>query len=86
MTISQVCFLIQSQNMKLEKQLNDLKSNKSCGYDGVNSKIIKLLAKQISRPLTHIFNLSFTTGIIPEDLKIALITPIFKGNNENRFD
>ncbi len=72
--------------MKLEKQLNDLKSNKSCGYDGVNSKIIKLLAKQISRPLTHIFNLSFTTGIIPEDLKIALITPIFKGNNENRFE
>jgi hypothetical protein len=31
----------------------------------------------ISKPLAHIFNLTFTTGIIQEELKIALVTPIY---------
>ena len=57
-------------------------TNKSCGYDGINTKMIQLSSKEISQPLTHIFNLTFSTGIIPNDLKIALITPIFKGNDE----
>jgi hypothetical protein len=57
-----------------------MKSNKSSGYDGINAKIIKIIAKEISKPLTHIFNLSFLSGIIPDNLKVALITPIFKSN------
>ena len=32
--------------------------------------------------LCHIFNLIFETGIIPKDLKISLITPIFKAGNK----
>ena len=60
--------------------------NKSCGYDGINANIIKVVAKEISEPLTHIFNLSFSSGIIPDNVKIALVTPIFKDNEENRFE
>jgi hypothetical protein len=43
-----------------------LKDNKSPGYDEINAKIIKTVETDISQPLTHIFNLSFTTGFIPE--------------------
>ena len=71
---------------KLEKELKNMRSNKSSGYDGVIIKIIQLASKEISLPLTHIFNLTFTTGTIPDDLKIALVTPVFKGYDEKRFE
>jgi hypothetical protein len=71
---------------ELEIELENTKSNKSSGCDGIIAKIIKITAKALSKPLTHIFNLSFSSGIMPDILKIALITPIFKGNEKNRFE
>jgi hypothetical protein len=47
----------------------------------VHTNIAKLSVKEISKPSTHIFNLTFSTGIIPDNLKVAMITPIFKGND-----
>jgi hypothetical protein len=35
--------------------------------------------------LTHIYNSTFITGIIPDKLKIYLVTPIFKANESNKF-
>ena len=55
------------------------------GHDGISTNIAKLIAKDISKSLTHIFNLTFSTGIIPDNLKVALITPIFKSNDTMRF-
>ena len=62
-----------------------MNSKKSPGYDGVSSQIIKNIANEISEPLAHIFNLTFLSGIIPDNLKIALVTPIFKSNEINQF-
>ena len=42
--------------------------------------------KEISEPLARIYNLSFSSGIIPEKLKIAVVTPIFKANESNKFE
>jgi hypothetical protein len=64
--------------------LKNTNSNKSCGYDGISTNVLKIIAKEISKPLTHIFNLTFSNGIIPDKLKIALVTPIFKGNENYR--
>jgi hypothetical protein len=47
---------------------------------------LKLIAKEISKPLTHIFNPTFSTGIIPDNLKVALITPIFKADDTMKFE
>ena len=55
-------------------------------HDDISTKIIKHIAKDISKPLTHIFNLTFLHGVIPEDLKKALVTPIFKNSDETRFE
>ncbi len=49
------------------------------------TQVIKAIATEISEPLSHIFNLSFLSGTIPDDLKIALVTPIFKANENNEF-
>ena len=34
-------------------------------------------------PLTHIINCSLTTGIVPDNMKIAKITPVFKKDDKH---
>ena len=62
-----------------------MNAKKSPGYDGISSQVIKAISTEISEPLSHIFNLTFFSGTIPDDLKIALVTPIFKANENNEF-
>jgi len=57
----------------------NLKGNKSTL--GVPQKFIKIAHNFISEPLAIIFNLSLLQGIVPDELKIAKITPIDKGGN-----
>ena len=40
-------------------------------YDGICTKIIKLIQKGILSPLVHNFNLSLSQGVFPDDMKIA---------------
>jgi hypothetical protein len=51
----------------------------------ISSQVIKAIATEISEPLSHIFSLTFLSETIPDDLKIALVTPIFKANENNEF-
>ena len=57
----------------------------SCGIDEIRSKVIKYVAPYISVPLSHIFNLTFATGKIPNDLKVALITPVYKASEKKMY-
>ena len=59
-----------------------LHTNKACGADGLHPKYIKDIAEVITAPLTHIINLSIEQGIVPEELKTAKVTPLFKGGNK----
>ena len=70
---------------ELENEIRNMNPNKCPGYDGISIKTIILCAKEISKPLTHIYNSTFVTGIIPDKLKISLVTPIFKANESNKF-
>ena len=38
--------------------------------------------KEVAAPLTHIFNQSFLLGVVPDQLKIAKIVPVFKAGNK----
>ncbi len=56
--------------------------NSSAGYDNFDAKRIKSLKYEILKPLVHNFNLSFTQGKMPDNLKIAEVIPIYKtGDN-----
>ncbi len=50
----------------------------SADFDGVTSKMIKLVIHKIASPLSHIFNLSLSLGIFPSKLKKSRVIPIFK--------
>ena len=47
--------------------------------DEVPVKIYKHIMPSIIAPLTHIVNMSLTTGVMPTACKNALLTPVFKG-------
>jgi len=55
-----------------------LKNTFSAGPDSVPGPVIKYVKFLIATLLAHIFNLSCTTGIFPDGLKLARVTPIFK--------
>ena len=47
---------------------------------------LRNIYKEISKPLTHIYNQTFNTGIIPGQMKIALALAIHKANENNKFE
>ena len=51
----------------------------------ISLSIIKRSICSVSSPLTHIVNLSITHGIVPDDLKIARVIPIFKSGDKALF-
>ena len=70
------------QDQELEEAFNSLKPNKSPGFDDISSSVVKFCASGIFNPLKHIFNLSLQTGIFPNGMKIARVSPIFKKGEE----
>ena len=44
--------------------------------------VLKNCFGALHKPLLHVFNLSIVKGTFPDDLKIARVTPIFKGGYE----
>ena len=57
----------------------------AAGWDDLRPRIIKLIQSCIKRPLAHICNRSFMTGIFPSELKIANVVPIFKSGDDMVF-
>ena len=65
---------------QLSKILHSMSSSKATGLDEIPAKYIKDGSSVISKLLTHIINLSITTGCIPDDLKMARSVPLYKKN------
>jgi hypothetical protein len=63
-----------------------IESKSSCDADGISMKILKMVSLEISIPLTHIFNLSMSSGIFPSALKISRVVPIFKSGDPTLCD
>ena len=63
--------------------VHKLKPKTSFGHDEIPTKLIKETIEFILDPLTHIINRSLETGIVPSDLKIAKVIPIYKTSTHN---
>jgi hypothetical protein len=61
--------------------LKTFESKTSCDLDGISTKLLKHIISEICRPLSHIFNLSTSTGIFPSMLKTSRTVPIFKAGS-----
>ena len=64
-------------------KLKSLNPYKSCGPDGIHSRILKELADHIAGPVTALFNSTLQHGEVPQDWRKATISPIFKKGSKN---
>jgi len=68
---------------ELEFISKQLKPKSSSGHDDISTKLMKETICLISSPLSHIFNQSFVKGIVPINMKIAKIIPIYKNGKKD---
>lgn len=67
-----------TDKLELLTLINKLKDRKSPGVDNIGPKLIKKSAAVIAEPLVYLYNLSFSSGSVPDKLKIAKVIPVFK--------
>lgn len=63
------------------KIVKKLKSSSSAGPDGINVYFIKQILAVVTNPLCKVYNISLSEGVVPDEWKIAHITPVFKKGN-----
>ena len=69
---------------EVSKIVDKLKSSSS-GWDEIPSLVVKQTIDSTLEPLTHIFNLSLSSGIFPDEMKIAKVIPLFKSGDTTSF-
>lgn len=68
---------------EIEMLIKTLKNNVAAGIDGFKSVPVKCVSQSLSHILSYITNRMLQTGIFPNTLKTARISPIFKGGEKN---
>ena len=73
--------LLPSQSLSIN-ELKDaffsLKTNKSSGADEINFNVIKHCFGELCGPLKYLFDSSLQSGVFPDLMKIAIVSPVFK--------
>ena len=64
------------------KLLKTLSLESSIDVLGFDCKLLRLSAEVIGPNLSHILNLSLNSGDIPDDWKLARVTPVYKGRGD----
>lgn len=70
------------------KEVHDIildMKNSAAGHDEIRSSLLKKVAVYIVEPLTHVLSLSLKTGVVPRDLKLARVIPLFKSGDSSMF-
>lgn len=60
-------------------------NNSAAGHDDIKAKLLKEVVSFISKPLTHVLAVSLKTGVVPNDLKVARVLPLFKEGESSFF-
>jgi hypothetical protein len=68
---------------KIEKLLSEINPNKACGPDGIPGKVLKECASSLAYPLSILFQLSYNSGTLPAEWKLANIIPIHKNGSKD---
>jgi len=58
--------------------VSNLKNNKAAGPDNIGPRLLTEISPAILQSFVHIINLSFTTGVVPDVLKVARVVPVYK--------
>lgn len=73
---------VSTSAVEVQKILSKLDVNKVTGADNIPARILKECFMELSYPLSSLFNMSFSLGVVPQEWKRANITPVFKSDNK----
>ena len=73
--------LLPITEQEVEYVIRRSKGKFSAGYDEIPEYVVKQCAVSIKGPLTHIYNMSISSGTFPELFKIARVKPLYKKGN-----
>ncbi|RMC09666.1 hypothetical protein DUI87_13452 [Hirundo rustica rustica] len=66
------------EEVAVRELLKCLDIHKSMGPDGIHPRVMRELADELAKPLSIIYHQSWLTGEVPDDWKLANVTPIHK--------
>ena len=66
--------------------LKNIDVNKSPGPDGIAGIVLKKCASNLSYPLSILFDISFSTGQLPSDWKLANVVPVHKKGDKSNVE
>ena len=66
--------------------IQSLQPKKTLDLNGISVWLLQKVVNAIATPLQHIFVQSFSKGIVPQQLKIAKVVPIFKSGKKDCMD
>lgn len=68
----------------VKEKICKLRPYSTPGADKITSKLLIDHSDILAEPLAHIFNLSMSSGIVPQDWREANVTPIFKKGSKSK--
>ena len=81
--INESCFLYPTTETEIEKYILKLKSKNSKGHDGLSNTMLKAIYPSILPALYIIFNKSLSNGEFPDNMKLAVVKPLYKAKNRS---
>nr|CAI5841160.1 unnamed protein product [Callosobruchus analis] len=63
---------------EISEIISTLPNRKSCGSDGISTRVLKTVKDEVSVPIAALVNKSVLEGKFPKCLKIAVVIPILK--------
>ena len=82
---SDECFILKHVSEDFVfKELCSLNITKSTGLDGIPARFLKDAAPVLKIPITFLINKSISEGVVPDELKLAKVKPLFKKNDRLR--
>ena len=75
-------FLRPTSEQEINKIIEKLPNKNSSGHDNISNILLKKLKAPLLTPLNIIFNQSITSGIFPEEMKLADVFPLHKGKEK----
>ena len=75
-------YLLPITNKEIINTTLNMKSKSSKDINNLDMKLIKILINSIAKPLEYLFNVYLTNAEFPDNMKIAIMKPVFKANDK----
>ena len=79
-------FDIDFDHRRVRKLLSRINTNKAQGPDGIHGMILKRCAVGLAYPLSFLFKLSYNTGHLPTEWKLANVVPVHKKGSKSNVE